>query len=87
VIRDYLQGSKHSPFDELVGALKFISTSAELFSHLLRLRQLGIKFGLRSLMFPIKKVNRSLAFYYLNIKFLITISLVVGRKRYINTFS
>ena len=87
MIRDYRQGSKHSPFDELVGTLKFISTSAELFSHLLRLRQFAIKFVLRSLMLPIKKVNRSLAFYYLNIQFLITISLVVWRKRYINTFS
>jgi hypothetical protein len=46
----------------LVGGLKFISTSAEFLSHLLRLRQLGIKFGLRGLMFTVKKVDRSLAF-------------------------
>jgi hypothetical protein len=54
--------ARHSPFDMLVGALKFISTSAEFLCHLLRLRQLGVKFGLRCLMFSIKKVNRSLAF-------------------------
>ena len=47
---------------------------------MLRLRQLGIEFGLRSLMLSIKKVNRSLAFYYLRIQFLLTINLVVGEK-------
>ena len=53
VIRDIFQGAKHSPFNELVGALKLINTSAKFLSHLLRLRQLGIKFVLRSLMFSI----------------------------------
>jgi hypothetical protein len=47
---------------------------------MLRLRQLGIEFGLRSLMLSIEKVNRSLAFYYLCIQFLLTINLVVGEK-------
>jgi hypothetical protein len=47
---------------------------------MLRLRQLGIEFSLRSLMLSIKKVNRSLAFYYLRIQFLLAINLVVGEK-------
>jgi hypothetical protein len=54
--------ARRSPFDVLVSTLKFIRTSAEFLGHLLRLRQLGIKFGLRGLMFSIKEVNRSLAF-------------------------
>jgi len=80
VMKDCSQSTRHSPFDALVGALKFISTSAEFLSRMLRLRQLGIKFGLGSLMLSIKKVNRSLAFYYLRIQFLLTINLVVGEK-------
>ena len=47
---------------------------------MLRLRQLGIEFSLRSLILSIKKVNRSLAFYYLCIQFLLMINLVVGEK-------
>jgi hypothetical protein len=47
---------------------------------MLRLRQLCTEFGLRSLMLSIEKVNRSLAFYYLHIQFLLMINLTVGEK-------
>lgn len=80
VIKDSIQSTRDSPFDALVGALKFISTPAEFLSRMLRLGQLGIEFGLQSLMLSIKEVNRSLAFYYLRIQFLLTIKLNVGEK-------
>ncbi len=41
---------------------------------------LRIEFGLRSLMLSIKKIDRSLAFYYLRIQVLLMINLNVGKK-------
>ncbi len=58
----------------LAGIPKFVRTFTEFLSYLLGLGELGIEFCLRGLMLSIESVNRTLAFQYLRVQFLVRLN-------------